>query len=53
MTRAEYEFVGYSLKHIADDRTPDRIAMSNIWTFPVDKSELTPRAEYRRSRGAP
>ncbi len=52
VTRTEYDFAGYSLKHVANDRTPDRMAMDNIWILPVDKSELTPRAEYRRSRGA-
>jgi translation initiation factor IF-1 len=53
VARTEYDFAGCSLKHVANDRTPDRMAMDNIWILPVDKSELTPRAEYRRSRRAP
>ena len=53
VARTEYDFAGYSLKHVANDRTPDRMAMDDIWIFPIDKSELTPSAEYRRSRGAP
>lgn len=53
VTRTEYDLAGCSLKHIANNQTPDRMAMDNIWILPVDKSGLTPRAEYRRSRGAP
>jgi hypothetical protein len=30
VTRTEYDFAGYSLKHVANDRNPDRVAMDNI-----------------------
>ena len=48
--RPEGDFVCYHLKHIANDRTPGRMALDIVWLFPISKDEQVQRAEYRRMR---